>query len=70
MSIFQRIINLFRSNANAALDKMEDAEKMLKQMVLDMEADINKATTAIAQAIANEKGLAKKIETAKKNAAD
>ena len=70
MGIFQRIRNLFRANANAALDKMEDAEKMLKQMVLDMESDINKATTAIAQAIANEKSLAKKIETAKRNSAD
>ena len=70
MSIFKRILNLFRANANSALDKMEDAEKMLKQTVLDMEADINKATTAIAQAIANEKSLGKKIETAKRNSAD
>ena len=70
MNIFQRISNLFRSNANAALDKLEDSEKMLKQMVLDMETDINKATTAIAQAIANEKNLARKLETAKKNSDD
>ena len=70
MGIFQRILNLFRANANSALDKLEDAEKMIKQTVLDMETDINKATTAIAQAIANEKSLAKKIETAKKNSTD
>ncbi|MCL2040118.1 MAG: PspA/IM30 family protein [Bacteroidetes bacterium] len=70
MGIFQRISNLFRSNANAALDKLEDSEKMLKQMVMDMESDINKATTAIAQAIANEKNLARKIEVAIKNSKD
>jgi len=70
MGIFQRIAQLFRSNANAALDKMEDAEKMLKQTVMDMETDINKATTAIAQAIANEKNLARKLETARKNSQD
>ncbi len=70
MGILQRISNLFRSNANAALDKLEDSEKMLKQMVMDMEADINKATTAIAQAIANEKNLARKIEAAVKNSRD
>ncbi|MDR0926491.1 MAG: PspA/IM30 family protein [Ignavibacteria bacterium] len=70
MGIFQRIINLFRSNANAALDNIEDSEKMLKQMVLDMETSINKATTAIAQAIANEKNLARKMEQARKNSTD
>ena len=70
MSIFKRISNIFRSNVNDALDNVEDAEKMLKQMVLDMEASINKATTAIAQAIANEKNLQKKIEIAKRNSAD
>ena len=64
MGIFKRIADLFRSNANAALDKMEDAEKMLKQMVLDMEESINKATVAIAKAIANEKSLEKKITAA------
>lgn len=62
MGILKRIANVFRSNANDALDKMEDAEKMLKQMVLDMEESINKATVAIAQAIANEKSLERKIE--------
>lgn len=70
MSIFKRISDVFRSNVNDALDNIEDAEKMLKQMVLDMEASINKATTAIAQAIANEKSLAKKMETARNNSKD
>ena len=70
MGIFQRIIDLFRSNTNAALDKLEDNEKMLKQMVLDMERDINQATTAIAQAIANEKQLQNKIEQSRKNSVE
>jgi phage shock protein A len=70
MSIFTRIANLFRSNVNDALDNLEDSEKMLKQMVLDMESSLNKATTAIAQAIANEKNLARKIEIARQNSLD
>ena len=70
MSIFKRISNVFRSNVNSALDNIEDAEKMLKQMVLDMEASINKATTAIAQAIANEKNLLRKMELAQQNSKD
>ena len=65
MGLLKRIINLFKANANDALDKMEDAEKMLKQMVLDMEESINKATVAIAKAIANEKNLEKKISQAR-----
>lgn len=70
MGIFKRISDIFRSNANDALDKMEDAEKMLKQMVLDMEESINKATVAIAQAIANEKSLERKIEKARSDSKD
>jgi phage shock protein A len=70
MSIFKRISNFFRSEVNSALDNIEDAEKMLKQMVLDMEASINKATTAIAQAIANEKNLLRKMELAQQNSKD
>ncbi len=70
MSIFKRIADLFRSNVNDALDKAEDAEKMLKQMVLDMEDSINKATTSIAQAIANEKSLERKIEKARFDSKD
>ncbi len=70
MGLFKRIGNLFRSNANAALDKMEDAEKMLKQMVLDMEESINKATVSIAKAIANEKRLEKKLAAARAESKD
>lgn len=61
MGIFSRIADLFRSNVNDAIDKAEDAEKMLKQMVLDMEESVNKATLAVAGAIANERSLDKRI---------
>ena len=33
MGIFSRIADVFKSNVNDALDKVEDPEKMLKQMV-------------------------------------
>jgi phage shock protein A len=62
MGIFSRIADLFRSNVNDAIDKAEDAEKMLKQMVLDMEESVNKATLAVAGAIANERSLEKRIK--------
>jgi phage shock protein A len=65
MGLFSRIADLFRSNVNDALDKAEDPEKMLKQMVLDMEESVNQTT--VANAMANEKGLARRIEAERKN---
>jgi len=70
MGLFSRIADLFRSNVNDALDKAEDPEKMLKQMVLDMEDSVNKTTLAVANAIANEKGLARRIESERINGQD
>ncbi len=64
MGLFSRITDIFKANVNDALDKAEDPEKMLKQMVLEMEESINKTTLAVAQAIANEKSLERKIEKA------
>lgn len=61
MGLFSRISDIFKSNVNDALDKAEDPEKMLKQMVLEMEESVNKTTLAVANAIANEKSLERKI---------
>lgn len=66
MGIFSRIADIFKANVNDALDKAEDPEKMIKQMVLEMEESVNKATLAVANAIANEKSLERKIEKARK----
>lgn len=65
MGIFSRIADVFKANVNDALDKVEDPEKMLKQMVIEMEESVNKTTLAVAQAIANEKSLEKKLEKAR-----
>jgi len=70
MGIFDRISDIVKSNLNDMLDKAEDPEKMLKQMVLEMEESVNKATLAIANAIANEKGLERKIQKNNEEAAE
>ena len=70
MSIFSRIADVFKANVNDALDKAEDPEKMLKQMVLEMEESVNKTTLAVAQGIANEKNLFKKLNKAKEDVDD
>lgn len=67
MGIFNRIADIFKANVNDALDRAEDPEKMIKQMVIEMEESVNKTTLSVAQAIANEKGLQRKLEKAKKD---
>lgn len=70
MGIFSRITDVFKANVNDALDKAEDPEKMLKQMVIEMEESVNKATLAVANAIANEKSLERKREKAIKESSE
>lgn len=70
MSIFNRISDIFKANINDALDKAEDPEKMLKQMVIEMEESVNKTTLAVANAIANEKSLERKLEKARRESTD
>lgn len=70
MGIFGRIADVFKANVNDAIDKAEDPEKMLKQMVLEMEESVNKATLAVANAVANEKSLERKLAKAKEQSAD
>ncbi len=57
MSIFGRMADIFKANINDILDRAEDPEKMIKQMVIEMEEAVNKATLAVGTAIANEKSL-------------
>jgi len=55
--IFSRMTDIVKANINDLLDRAEDPEKMIKQMVIEMEEAVNKATTAVGSAIANEKQL-------------
>jgi len=64
MSIFARVSDIFKANVNDMLDKMEDPEKMVKQMIIEMEEALVKATSALAKAMANERNLRKQQENA------
>ena len=52
-SILGRISQLTRANINALLDRAEDPEKMLNQLVRDYTASIAEARDAVAQTIGN-----------------
>lgn len=52
-SILGRIAQLTRANVNALLDRAEDPEKMLDQLVRDYTSSIAEARDAVAQTIGN-----------------
>jgi phage shock protein A len=68
--IFGRISDIIKANVNDLIDRAEDPEKMIKQMVIEMEEAVNKATTAVGSAIANEKHLERQHNDKKKLAAE
>ena len=61
MGIFDRLRRVIKANVNAAIDKAEDPEKMLTQLVLDMNQQLIEAKKAVATAIADEKRLERQV---------
>lgn len=57
MGIFDRISTVLKSNINDLIDKAEDPEKMLKQLMIDMEKDLIEVRKEVAMAIQTEKRL-------------
>ena len=55
--IFSRMADIIKANINDLLNKAEDPEKMIRQMILEMEEAVNKATASVGTAVANEKRL-------------
>lgn len=70
MGIFEKMSDLIRSNVNDLLDRAEDPEKMVKQIIIDMEEQIRDVTQALGQAKASELQAAKQVEAAKAEAKD
>jgi len=56
----ERVSTLIRANLNDLVDKAEDPEKMLRQVILDLENQMLQVKTQVAIAIADEHLLAKK----------
>ena len=60
MALMERVATLLRANVNDLIDRAEDPEKMLKQLVLDMENQLLQVKTQVAIAIADQHLLDKK----------
>ncbi|KNZ41239.1 PspA/IM30 family protein [Acetobacterium bakii] len=70
MAIFERLGDLLKANVNDMLDKAEDPEKMVKQIIIDMDAQVNSATQALGSAMGSEKQALKQLEAAKASSED
>jgi len=70
MGLMERVSALVRANLNDLIDKAEDPEKMLKQVILDMENQLIQVKTQVAMAIADEHVLSRKQKECEADRAD
>jgi phage shock protein A len=70
MGIFSRLAQLIKSNLNDLISRSEDPEKMLNQVVLEMNNQLVEAKKQVAVSIADEKRLSKQLEQEAANAAE
>jgi len=70
MGIFARLATLIKSNLNDLISRSEDPEKMLNQVVVDMQTQLIEAKKQVAVSIADEKRLARQAEQEASNAAE
>jgi phage shock protein A len=60
MALLERVSTLIRANLNDLIDKAEDPEKMIKQVILDMQNQLLQVKTQVAIAIADQHLLERK----------
>ena len=60
MALLERVATLVRANLNDLVDKAEHPEKMIKQVILDMQNQLLQVKTQVAIAIADQHLLTKK----------
>lgn len=68
MGIFRRLAQLIKSNINDLISRSEDPEKMLNQVVVEMNQQLVEAKKQVAVAIADEKKLLRQTEAEREKA--
>ena len=61
MGLLERVSTLIRANLNDMIDRAEDPEKLIKQVILDMENQYLQVKTQVAVSIADQHILEKKL---------
>lgn len=69
-NIFKRINDVLSANINDLIDRVEDPERMVKQIIREMEENILRAREGVVDAIASEKKLQKELEYNRQQAAE
>jgi phage shock protein A len=62
MGIFKRLVDVLKANINDMISKAEDPEKMLNQMIMDMNEKLVEVKQEVAKALADEKRLQRQAE--------
>ncbi|HET7186110.1 MAG TPA: PspA/IM30 family protein [Terriglobales bacterium] len=70
MALLERVATLVRANLNDLVDKAEDPEKMIKQIILDMQNQLLQVKTQVAISIADQHLLEKKQKENTTSASD
>jgi phage shock protein A len=70
MGFLSRLAQLIKSNINDLINKSEDPEKMLNQVIIDMNQQLVEAKKQVAIAIADEKRLYKDLDGEAKKSAE
>lgn len=69
-SLFKRISDVIAANLNDLVDRVEDPERMIKQLIREMEENIASAKESVIDAMASEKQLAKELDSQRRQAED
>ena len=69
-SLFKRISDVISANLNDLVDRVEDPERMIKQLIREMEENVNSAREGVIDALASEKQLAKELDGQRRQADD
>ncbi|MGA2592557.1 MAG: PspA/IM30 family protein [Bryobacteraceae bacterium] len=70
MALLERVSTLVRANLNDLIDKAEDPEKMIKQVILDMQNQLLQVKTQVAIAIADQHVLDRKQKESEEKTAE
>ena len=70
MALLERVSTLIRANLNDLVDQAEHPEKMIKQVILDMQNQLMQVKTQVALAIADQHILEKKCKENREREAD
>jgi phage shock protein A len=70
MALLERVSTLIRANLNDLIDRAEEPEKMIKQVILDMENQLIQVKTQVAVALADQHMLEKRRKEVEQKAAE